>query len=86
MHTTYGYLFAASKEGTAIRRPSNDLLQVGLRTLPIDACIQGFKNDGFAPGVMEKVLCAGILTGGKDTCIVSIQFHKELNNKNILSL
>lgn len=50
---------------------SNRLMQVGMRVIPIEACIQGYTNIKAveAPKITgQQHLCVGILKGGKDAC------------------
>lgn len=62
----------ASKEDLKTRTPSNDLLQVDLRILPLDACKVGYSKTNFKGVISEKHICAGLLSGGKDTCVVRV--------------
>lgn len=50
---------------------SNELLKVDLKIFSNDDCSVGYQNDrSLMNGIVESQLCAGDITGAKDTCQV----------------
>nr|XP_039260846.1 hyaluronan-binding protein 2-like [Styela clava] len=52
----------AFKSNIPTREGSPVLKHVGLRTLPLDACVQGYVNSGYSDAVTSRTLCAGLLS------------------------
>lgn len=53
--------------------PSQRLMQVGLRNLPMDVCKVGYRNTVYGMLLDDGMLCAGKVDGGVDTCTVSVK-------------
>ncbi|CAK8677728.1 brain-specific serine protease 4-like [Clavelina lepadiformis] len=54
---------------TEERRVSRDLLVVGLRKLPYEVCKEAYKNEAVASKMSRRMICAGRISGGVDTCL-----------------
>lgn len=63
-------LFTAKQEESVISTASDDLMEVVIRHLDPEVCKTGYYNSTYAPYLDEKVLCAGSIDGGVDTCMV----------------
>lgn len=83
MGNTYNYKFLvlflllkwiilASVEDIQLQRRSEVLMEVGLRYLDYKVCKDGYSGTAYAPFLTDKMLCAGRIDGGFDTCSVSV--------------
>nr|XP_039261875.1 hyaluronan-binding protein 2-like [Styela clava] len=59
----------ANREDIPIEKSSASLQHAGLRILPRDVCAQGYKNSPYYRAVTDNVICSGLLSGNKDTCL-----------------
>jgi hypothetical protein len=54
---------------TEERRVSDELMQVSLDIIKNVDCATYFDEErGLEDGIIDSQVCAGVLTGGKDTC------------------
>lgn len=67
---------------------SDDLLKVVLDIIDNDNCASYIERDHrkLVNGLTEQQMCAGVLTGGKDTCQVSLVIRISISHNFMLKL
>nr|XP_039271839.1 plasma kallikrein-like [Styela clava] len=59
----------ASVENIRMRMGSDELMEVGLKNLPMGFCHEKYKGTGYEQYLTKETLCGGLIKGKADTCL-----------------